>query len=334
MTSTTTEPSLPSTSSLEIEKLIDPALYRLTDGLPTKELQMMVSEAKSCETLLEQEIQLLEKALASEDSLLDAEKSSVDRMINIEFTPPDRFFTISTLLGRLREPLAPPLPPNSAIAASRLKSQHNILQPPTKKKKTNASVATSNSSAGIPTEADSNNSNNVRVNSNDKIHVERLKQLLKLDGNPEYRRRHTDPTKLLAAWKRISSHRTAGVFRRPVRDGEAPGYTERILFPIDLSLIRKMIMSGMIISWADLHQRLSLICHNCVKFNGRESDYGIVTREFESYMEEVLLQLIGAVSRASTPTVANHGNSVSNIDSKPDKLTTGSGTTVASVKKE
>jgi len=228
MATTTSEPSLKSMP--ELESLIEPTLYRLTDGLPTKELQLMLSEAKSCETLLEQEIQLLEKALVSGDSLKEVEKSSVDRMISIEFTPPDRFFTISTLMGRLREPLAPPLPPNSTIAASRLRSQHSILPPANKKKKMISASATTPSSSTVSQTVDSSSSKNIKLNSNsnDSIQVERLRQILRLDGNPEYRRRHTDPTKLLAAWKRISSHRTAGVFRRPVRDGEAPGYTERI----------------------------------------------------------------------------------------------------------
>lgn len=49
----------------------------------------------------------------------------------------------------------------------------------------------------------------------------------------------------------------------------APGYTDRILFPIDLGLIRKMITTKIITNYAELHQRIGLICHNCVKFNGR-----------------------------------------------------------------
>lgn len=90
----------------------------------------------------------------------------------------------------------------------------------------------------------------------------------------------------------------------------------------------------MIVSWCDLHQRLGLICHNCVKFNGRESDYGVVTREFESYVEEVLLQLIGATSRTNTPTIFNHGSNV-NSNNKQDKATRGGvNTTLNAVKKE
>ena len=57
---------------------------------------------------------------------------------------------------------------------------------------------------------------------------------------------------------------------------------------MDLSLIRKMIVSRMIKSYASLHQRIALICHNCVKFNGRESEYAILTREFEDYVDEIL----------------------------------------------
>jgi hypothetical protein len=44
----------------------------------------------------------------------------------------------------------------------------------------------------------------------------------------------------------------------------------------------------MIKSYASLHQRIALICHNCVKFNGRESEYAILTREFEDYVDEIL----------------------------------------------
>lgn len=74
---------------------------------------------------------------------------------------------------------------------------------------------------------------------------------------------------LLTVWKKINSHRTAVVFRRPVNPKEAPGYSTRILFPMDLSLIRKMIVSKTITTLEQLHKWIGLICHNCVKYNGR-----------------------------------------------------------------
>mmetsp|Transcript_20332 Transcript_20332/g.56627 ORF Transcript_20332/g.56627 Transcript_20332/m.56627 type:complete len:142 (-) Transcript_20332:223-648(-) len=73
---------------------------------------------------------------------------------------------------------------------------------------------------------------------------------------------------------------------------DAPGYDQRILFPIDLSLVRKMITSRVVSSFADLHIRIGMICHNCMKYNGRESDYGVVTRDFEAMVDDLILQAV------------------------------------------
>ena len=42
---------------------------------------------------------------------------SADAMLETEFSPPDRYFAVSALLGRLREPMQLPFPPNSLRAA-------------------------------------------------------------------------------------------------------------------------------------------------------------------------------------------------------------------------
>ena len=42
------------------------------------------------------------------------------------------------------------------------------------------------------------------------------------------------------------------------------------------------------------------ICHNCVKFNGRESDYAILTREFEDYVDEKILEVVRNASGGAT----------------------------------
>ncbi len=39
------------------------------------------------------------------------------------------------------------------------------------------------------------------------------------------------------------------------------------------------------------HQ-IGLICHNCVKFNGRDSDYSMLTREFETYVDDSFLDFM------------------------------------------
>jgi hypothetical protein len=164
---------------------------------------------------------------------------SVDAMLETEFTPPDRYFTISALVGRLREPLKLPYPPNSRILAAKTLSLPNnkIKKSDIEKKK--------------------------------RLAIEKQQALLALDKNAMYHMEQPDTTALLNLYKRVSSHRTAAVFRKPVNPLEAPGYKERVLFPMDLSLLRKMIVARMIKSFASFHQRIALICHNCVKFNGR-----------------------------------------------------------------
>ena len=239
-----------------------PSLYRLTEGLPRKELKMMISESMICEEALENEIRELQEALESSKKSDAEKKPSVELMLESEVTPPDRFFTVSALLGRLRDDLATPLPPNSTLPA--LRAQVGLAPPPPKKKKKESNMASSTTetpaASGAVTTAQSGPPSTT---------LEKQKKVLSLYQLPQYTEEHAEPTALLALWKKISSHRSSIVFRRPVNPKEAPGYTERIAFPMDLSLIRKMIVARQIKSYSDLHQRLGLICHNCVKYNGR-----------------------------------------------------------------
>ena len=57
---------------------------------------------------------------------------------------------------------------------------------------------------------------------------------------------------------------------------------------MDLSMIKKLIVSRNIKNYYGILQRVHLIAHNCVKYNGRESDYALVTREFESVATEYI----------------------------------------------
>lgn len=246
------EPSRKRPRDSEITPLLFPSLYRLAEGIPRRELKLMVSEAVACEEALEKEINDLKESLESSKPESSATKKSlVDLMLETEVTPPDRYFTVSALLGRLRDVLATPLPPNSSLPA--LRAQNELLQAAPKKKKSNP-----NEPAASP-----------KVENTPFTNLKKQQQLLALKSNPHYTREHTTPTALLALLKKISAHRLSAVFRRPVNPKEAPGYTDRILFPMDLSLIRKMIVSRMIKSYHDLHQRIGLICHNCIKYNGR-----------------------------------------------------------------
>jgi hypothetical protein len=263
--------------SKEMDELLDSCLLRVTDGLPNRELKAIQSEFSQVEQLLQQDIDLLEKALGSskKDTLSDEENQTIDALLSSELSTADQFYTISALLGRMRGPIAMPLPPNSTLAVGT-----TLLQ-------------------------------------DDSKEIEIQKALLELDKNPEYRRVQSNTTDLIALWKKVSTHKSAAVFRRPVNPKEAPGYTDRILFPIDLSLIRKMIVARVIVSYADFHDRIGLICHNCLSYNGRESDYGVVTREFEEYSDRCV---IAAVAEASEKTSSGGGRVMEVIpadDQKP-----------------
>ena len=63
-----------------------------------------------------------------------------------------------------------------------------------------------------------------------------------------------------------------------------------------------MIVARMIKSFASLHQRIALICHNCVKFNGRESDYSIVTRDFEDMVDDKILDAVKNTKMVPIPS--------------------------------
>ena len=193
---------------------------------------------------------------------------TTDRILQTDLSPLDRYFTVSALLGRMREPFDTQPPPHSGLAKARLAALVTLEK---KKTKNNMSAAQSR-----------------RLQSVDKYHkILNLKNI-----NDIYTMKQTDQTALLALVKRISNHRTATVFRRAVDPKEAPGYIDRILFPIDLTLIKKMVMCGYISTFEELHQHIGLICHNCVKFNGRDSDYTLLTRDFESYVDDSFMDFL------------------------------------------
>lgn len=188
-----------------VEDSVSHALYRLTDGLPRKELRMMVSEAQECEKALESEMKLLEKAVASSasatSSLTEQENQAVAMIKASEITPPDRYFTVSALLGRLREPMAIPLPPNATNAMARRQQRQS-----NQSKKKKGSGGTS------PSPADE-----LKIQ---KKLLERQQFILGLQNMEAYKRKQDEPAVLLALWKRISNHRTAAVFRRAVNPKE------------------------------------------------------------------------------------------------------------------
>jgi Bromodomain len=158
----------------------------------------------------------------------DCPKESVKAILESQLTPLDRFWSASALMGRLRNDMQVVPPPNS------LALEH-----------------TTGGTRGPK-----------------RIDDERRLQGLLNDNMKLYSEEMISNQTMLGLWKKISSSKTALVFKKPVRDEEAPGYSDRIKFPIDLSLIRKRIVANDIQTFESFHAAIGLISHNCVKYNG------------------------------------------------------------------
>jgi len=268
------------------DDIINQSLFRLTQGLPRRELALIVSEADECIASIEQEINLLEKAAKNPDAQLEnkEEEEKLQFVLESLLTPMDSCWTASALVGRLRGEQAVPRIPTAAT----------LLPPP-------------------PPRPPSS--------------VDDPSLLLSLTQHPNYTKVHENPNALLALYKRISLHRSSSVFKRPVKPEDAPGYTDRIKFPMDLSLVRKLIVSKSITTYQQFHERLGLIVHNCVKFNGRDSDYGLVARDFEATIDEFLYQAVCNVPRTTPTPTAIPTTPTSERDTKTSPVNTSMDTT-------
>ena len=225
-------------------EILERVLYRLTGGLPKCELNLIVQESNDCEVALLEEIRMLEEALVTlskdegdaeiTDGIQDDERTAValQNMLESPITTLDRFYTASAVLGRLRNDMAVP-------SASNLKAPNR----------------TATEKASLAVESNEDKAFNEFTDPNSPLHL-------------IYTETVVDPETLLALWKKISMNRAAFVFKRPVKSDEAPGYTDRIYFPMDLSLVRKRIITNNIQTYVDFHNALALISHNCVKYNG------------------------------------------------------------------
>ena len=327
------EQPLPTSSTLTFEEeiamassettvqLLKSSLQRLTDGIPKRELKLIVQEAKACEAALEEELRVLRQGLelekqkktttsnpsekdkkssdSSASSLTEKETEVLQTILESEFTPTDAHWTLSALLGRLRHELTTPLPPRSQLPVHRekqgltqlarnvgLASQSIYKKRGPRPASATPTTNTATSSSGETDEATKATTTEPLKTPNEASEDSQFKRLESLPDHIEYHRNHATPDKLLAVWKKLSTHRSSLVFRRPVNPKEAPGYTERIRFPMDLSLIRKLVLSKHIKTYEGILKQVHLIGHNCVKYNGRESDYALVTREFESVATE------------------------------------------------
>ncbi|XP_077121788.1 bromodomain-containing protein 8 isoform X3 [Ranitomeya variabilis] len=73
--------------------------------------------------------------------------------------------------------------------------------------------------------------------------------------------------KMAPIWKIIADHRFARPFLKPLTNREAPGYTELVKRPMDLSTIKKGLSKGRIRTSAEFQRDILLMLQNAVMYN-------------------------------------------------------------------
>ena len=81
--------------------------------------------------------------------------------------------------------------------------------------------------------------------------------------------------KIVAA---VKKHEDAWPFWEPVTDEVAPGYSELIDTPVDLSKIEEKLENRSYISRAKFVEDFHIMVDNCEEYNGEESEYTTMAR--------------------------------------------------------
>jgi len=93
---------------------------------------------------------------------------------------------------------------------------------------------------------------------------------------------------IMLVWKSAASHKYANVFLHPVTDEVAPGYSSIIYRPMDLSLIKKNIETGVIHSTAEFRRDIMLMFQNALMYNRSEHDVYRMAQEMrDDVMEQI-----------------------------------------------
>jgi len=97
----------------------------------------------------------------------------------------------------------------------------------------------------------------------------------------------SDPTsfrrRMLKTHSSVQSNPISSIFRDPVKESEAPGYTSIVKRPMDLRTLAKKLRDGKVTSTEEYRRDLMLMLANAVMFNHEESE---VTKHAKELMVE------------------------------------------------
>ncbi|XP_021265939.1 bromodomain-containing protein 8 isoform X2 [Numida meleagris] len=91
-------------------------------------------------------------------------------------------------------------------------------------------------------------------------------QLMQLSWDNPMKHSHFKRT-VLSIWKMIASHRCSGPFLKAVSEKQAPGYSEVVKRPMDLTSIKRGLAKGHIRSLAQFQCSLMLMFQNAIMYN-------------------------------------------------------------------
>ncbi|XP_072204679.1 bromodomain-containing protein 8-like [Excalfactoria chinensis] len=91
-------------------------------------------------------------------------------------------------------------------------------------------------------------------------------QLMQLSWDNPMQHSHFKRT-VLSIWKMIASHRCSGPFLKAVSEKQAPGYSEVVKRPMDLTSIKRGLAKGHIRSLAQFQCSLMLMFQNAIMYN-------------------------------------------------------------------
>ncbi|XP_065883321.1 bromodomain-containing protein 8-like isoform X2 [Dysidea avara] len=91
---------------------------------------------------------------------------------------------------------------------------------------------------------------------------------------------------IMLVWQHASQHKFASLFLHAVKDEEATGYSEVVFRPMDLSLIKKKIETGVIRTDMDFQRDMLLMFQNALMYNSSNHDVHMMAEEMRKDVME------------------------------------------------
>lgn len=93
---------------------------------------------------------------------------------------------------------------------------------------------------------------------------------------------------ILMVYNRLSTHKYASAFLRPITEEQSAGYKNVIYRPMDLQTIKRNIENGLIRTTIEFQREVMLMCVNAIMFNRRDSNAYNMAKELMSESNAII----------------------------------------------